>query len=256
MSLPGSPTRTDDVQQGELHVQETPFFELLDESSANRSLVLGIIGGVSFFAIWEIGHLLLPEPSQRFLPAVEDVLGQLWRLFAEEGFLADALVRCGRIFGSFFLADAVAIPLGIAMGCFCSLRALVTPTVSGARYLPATSFIPLLLVWLGPSEGAKMGLLVLGVIFFLIAMVLNNTRAVQRELIEASLIMGAGRKRIALEVAVPAFAPAVINSMRTMIAVGWTDLVIAAVVGAQDGIGAVRMRDPLPMLASAAPCAD
>jgi NitT/TauT family transport system permease protein len=143
---------------------------------------------------------------------------------------------------AFFVASAVAIPLGIMLGCFGKFKALINPTVSGLRYLPAASFIPLLLVWFGPSETAKMGLLFLGVVFFLIAMVLDNTEAVQREYTEAALTMGASRKRIILEVIVPAAMPAIIDSMRTMIAVGWTYLVIAEIVGAKDGIGAVMMR--------------
>jgi NitT/TauT family transport system permease protein len=147
-----------------------------------------------------------------------------------------------RIFGSFFLASLIAVPLGIAMGCFANLRALVNPTVSGWRYLPAASFIPLLLVWFGPTETAKMGLLFLGVVFFLVAMVLDNTEAVENALIEAALTMGASRTRIVFSVVVPAAMPAVIDSMRTMIAVGWTYLVIAEIVGAQAGIGAVMMR--------------
>jgi NitT/TauT family transport system permease protein len=241
-SMPRSERDPAKGEIGELHVQKKPFFELLEEPSAGRAVVLGVVGAMVFFATWQVMHLLTPESGRRFLPAVDQVLGQLYILFAEKGFLGDVLVSCMRIFGSFLMASAIAVPLGIAMGCFANLRALVNPTVSGWRYLPAASFIPLLLVWLGPSEGSKLGLLFLGVIFFLVAMVLDNTRAVQRELIEAALTMGASRKRIVLEVVVPAVAPAVIDSMRTMIAVGWTYLVIAEIVGAQDGIGAVMMR--------------
>ncbi len=218
------------------------FFELLSPAPARRTAVLGVIGAVVFFGIWEAGHYVTPESGQRFLPAVEEVLGRLRYLFAEKAFLGDVLISCMRIFGSFFAASAIAVPLGIAMGCFGNLKALVNPTVSGWRYLPAASFIPLLLVWFGPSETAKMGLLFLGVVFFLVAMVIDNTEAVQREYIEAALTMGASRTRIVLEVVVPAAAPAIIDSMRTMIAVGWTYLVIAEIVGAQDGIGAVMMR--------------
>ena len=218
------------------------FFELLSPPPARRTAILGVIGAAAFFCIWEAGHYLTPESGQRFLPAVEEVLGRLRYLFAEKGFLGDVLISCMRIFGSFLAASAIAIPLGIAMGCFGNLKALVNPTVSGWRYLPAASFIPLLLVWFGPSETAKMGLLFLGVVFFLVAMVLDNTAAVQREFIEAALTMGASRKRIVLEVVVPAAAPAIVDSMRTMIAVGWTYLVIAEIVGAEHGIGAVMMR--------------
>jgi NitT/TauT family transport system permease protein len=229
-------------EQGEIHVEKTRFFELLRDPSPQRAAFLGVIGALAFFAVWQIGHYLTPETSKRFLPSVGDVLGQLVYLYTEKQFLYDVLISCARIFGSFFLASLVAVPLGIAMGCFSNLRALVNPTVSGLRYLPAASFIPLLLVWLGPSEGSKIGLLFLGVIFFLVAMVLDNTRAVQSALIEAALTMGASRKRIVLGVVVPAVAPSIIDSMRTMIAVGWTYLVIAEIVGAQDGIGAVMMR--------------
>ena len=218
------------------------FFELLSPAPARRTAVLGVMGAVAFFAIWEAGHYITPESGRRFLPAVEEVLGRLQYLFAEKDFLGDVLISCMRIFGSFLAASAIAVPLGIAMGCFGNLKALVNPTVSGWRYLPAASFIPLLLVWFGPSETAKMGLLFLGVVFFLVAMVLDNTEAVQREFIEAALTMGASRKRIVIEVVLPAAAPAIIDSMRTMIAVGWTYLVIAEIVGAQAGIGAVMMR--------------
>lgn len=229
-------------EQGEIHVEKTRFFELLKQPSARRATILGVLGAIAFFGIWQVAHYMTPETSKRFLPSVEDVLGQLIFLYTDKQFLYDVMISCARIFGSFFLASLVAVPLGIAMGCFSNLRALVNPTVSGLRYLPAASFIPLLLVWLGPSEGSKIGLLFLGVIFFLVAMVLDNTRAVQRELIEAALTMGASRKRIVLGVVVPAVAPSIIDSMRTMIAVGWTYLVIAEIVGAQDGIGAVMMR--------------
>ena len=196
---------------GDVALQNKQFFRFRDEPSSVQASVLGIIGAATFFAIWEVSHLLTPDFGKRFLPAVEEVLAQLYYLYTEKGFLADVLISCARIFGSFFLACAVAVPLGIAMGCFANLRALINPTVSGWRYLPAASFIPLLLVWLGPSEGSKIGLLFLGVIFFLIAMVLDNTRAVQREFIEAALTMGASRKRIVLEVVVPAVAPQVIE---------------------------------------------
>ena len=218
------------------------FFELLADVPGPRMVVLGIVGAAGFFGLWEAGHHMISGPAQRFLPGVEDVLGKLFYLFAEKNFIHDVLVSCFRIFASFLVASAIAIPVGVLMGCFANLRALVNPTISGARYLPAASFIPLLLVWFGPTDMAKMALLFIGVIFFLVALILDNTEAVQKELVEAALTMGASRRRVVLGVVLPAAAPAIIDSMRNMIAVGWTYLVIAEIVGAQDGIGAVMMR--------------
>jgi NitT/TauT family transport system permease protein len=218
------------------------FLELRSAPSSRRTALLGMIGALAFFAIWEIGHYVTPEASRKFLPSVEQVIAALVVLFVEKSFLHDVLVSCYRIFVSFLAASAIAVPLGIAMGCFQNVRALVAPTVSGWRYLPAASFIPLLLVWFGPTDVAKIGLLFLGVIFFLIALIVDNTAAVPNEFVEAALTMGAKRRQVVLGVVVPAAAPAIFDSMRNMIAVGWTYLVIAEIVGAQDGIGAVMMR--------------
>lgn len=238
LSRPVNVGQRDDVPD----IPKERFFELLSPASGRQAVWLGVLGAILFFGVWEIGHYMTPESGRKFLPSVEQVLERLIYLYVEKDFITDVLQSCVRIFGSFFIASLIAVPLGIMMGCFGKFKALANPTVSGWRYLPAASFIPLLLVWFGPSETAKMALLFMGVVFFLVAMVLDNTEAVQREYIEAALTMGATRTRVVLEVVVPAAAPAIIDSMRTMIAVGWTYLVIAEIVGAQDGIGAVMMR--------------
>lgn len=242
LSPPGrAPTNTAGVPP-EVVARKERFFELRSSISGRRGIVLGVVGALAFFGIWEIGHYLTPDQSKRFLPSPEQVLSTIWYLIVEKNFLYDIGKSCMRIFVSFFAACAIAVPLGIAMGCFANVRALVNPTVSGWRYLPAASFIPLLLVWFGPTDVQKMALLFLGVIFFLVALILDNTEAVRKELVEAALTMGANRRRVVLGVVVPAAAPAIIDSMRNMIAVGWTYLVIAEIVAAQDGIGAVMMR--------------
>ena len=227
---------------GTLRQRKSSFFELRGNVSRRATLVLGILGGLAFFGIWELGHFFTADASKRFLPSPQTVVSTFWYLLTEKGYIYDIVKSCYRIYGSFFLVCVVAVPLGILMGCFAKFRALINPTISASRYLPAASFIPLLLVWFGPTDTQKMALLFLGVIFFLVALILDNTKAVQIELVEAALTMGAGRRRVVLGVVVPAVAPAIIDSMRNMIAVGWTYLVIAEIVAATDGIGAVMMR--------------
>lgn len=218
------------------------FLEFRLQPTSQRAWMLGTLGALGFFGLWELGHYLTAESARKFLPSVEQVARALYVLFSERNFLHDVLISCYRIFVSFFAASAVGVPIGILMGCFGNVRALLNPTLSGWRYLPAASFIPLLLVWFGPTDLAKIALLFIGVIFFLISLILDNTRAVPKELVEAALTMGASRREALTGVVVPAAMPAVLDSMRNMIAVGWTYLVIAEIVGAQDGIGAVMMR--------------
>lgn len=216
--------------------------QLLTTLSGQQTMILGLIGMGAFFGLWEIAHLMTAEEAKRFLPSPISVVQALSTLIQEKNFMADVGISAYRIFGSFFIACVIAVPLGILMGCFAPIRALINPVISGARYLPAASFIPLLLVWFGPTDSQKMALLILGVVFFLIALILDNTEAVATELVEAAQTMGASRWEIMVNVVGRAASPAIVDSMRNMIAVAYTYLVIAEIVAAQDGIGAVMMR--------------
>jgi NitT/TauT family transport system permease protein len=170
------------------------------------------------------------------------VLSTLYTMIAQQGFLYDIGISIYRIVASFLLACAIAIPLGVLMGSFRSIEAFFNPFVSAWRYLPAPAFIPLLLMWFGAGEGAKLALLFIGVIFFLITLVMDHTRAVRTELIETAMTLGANRWQILSTIVLPAVAPKIMISMRQMLAVSWTYLVIAEIVAATTGIGAVMMR--------------
>ena len=185
------------------------FLELRHAPSRFSTVFLGLIGGAIFLGVWELGHHLTAEEGQKFLPSVEEVFRALVNLFWEDNFLDDVIASCQRIFLSFFAAAAVAVPLGVLMGCFRNLRSLLNPTLAAWRYLPAPSFMPLFLVWFGPTDTAKLALLFVGVVFFLIALVLDNTEAVPSEFVEAALTMGASRWGVVMNVVVPAAAPAI-----------------------------------------------
>ena len=218
------------------------FFELLGSVAQTQSIVLGCLGVIAWLGMWEIIHLLTPIDQQKFVPGPGQVINEMIRLIVEEDFLPDIGKSLYRIYVSFAIACVVSVPLGLLMGAFAKVKALINPTVGGFRYLPAASFVPLLLVYFGPTDVAKMGLLFLGCVFFLIALILDNVLAVPKELVESAQTMGASRWHIVWRVILPAAAPQILNSMRNMIAVSWTYLVIAEIVAATDGIGAVMMR--------------
>lgn len=236
---------TSENNSGDAPIFQPPksrFLEIGGSLNRNDTLILGILGVIFFFAVWQIAHLLTPESQQKFMPGVDQVVGSIIEVIRDKGFLGDIGKSIYRIYASFFVACAVAVPLGLLMGCFIKLRALINPTVGGLRYLPAASFVPLLLVYFGPTDFAKLALLFLGCVFFLIALILDNVLSVPKELIESAQTMGANRRQIVLRIALPAAAPQILDSMRNMIAVSWTYLVIAEIVAATDGIGAVMMR--------------
>ena len=218
------------------------FLEILGSVSTNQTILLGVLGVFAWLVAWEIAHYLTPAAQQKFVPGAEQVIVKIGELLVKTNYLSDILKSLYRIYVSFAIACLVAVPIGLLMGAFPKVKALVNPTVGGWRYLPAASFVPLLLVYFGPTDVAKMALLFLGCVFFLIALILDNVLAVPKELVESAQTMGASRWHIVTRVIFPAAAPQIVDSMRNMIAVSWTYLVIAEIVAATDGIGAVMMR--------------
>ena len=205
------------------------------------SIYLGIsIWGI-FFGLWQtsssmgwVNPLLVPGPV--------DVLEALRELIFERSLAKDILHSVWRVIISFFLASVVAVPLGIMMGYSHAVESFFNPFVSAWRYLPAPSFIPVLLMWFGTGETPKLALLFIGVVFFLITMVMDYTKKVKLELLETAATLGATRRQLIYTVVVPAVLPDIVVSMRQMLAVTWTYLVIAEIVASTTGIGAMMMR--------------
>jgi NitT/TauT family transport system permease protein len=208
----------------------------------SQTIKLGIAGVIIWLGLWELIHYLTPEAQQKFLPGPGQVIAKIFALITEKEFLGDIGKSLYRIYLSFAVACLVAIPLGLLMGSFVKVKALINPIAGGWRYLPAASFVPLLLIYFGPTDTSKMALLFLGCVFFLIALILDDVLSVPKELVESAQTMGADRVHIVCKVIFPAAAPKILDSMRNMIAVSWTYLVIAEIVAATDGIGAVMMR--------------
>ena len=217
------------------------WFEYLKPIPLLWSIALGIAVWVIFFGLWELAAAR-GWVNTLFMPPPHQVLSTLYTMIVERGFLYDIGVSIWRIVASFALACAIAIPLGVFMGSFRSVEAFFNPFVSAWRYLPAPAFIPLLLMWFGAGEGSKLALLFIGVIFFLITLIMDHTRAVRTELIETAMTLGANRWQILSTIVLPAVAPKIMISMRQMLAVSWTYLVIAEIVASTTGIGAVMMR--------------
>jgi len=202
---------------------------------------LGTACWLIFFGLWEWANasglandLLLPPPHV--------VIATLIELLSGKEFAWDIVDSVTRILASFLAACAIALPLGVLMGSFATVEAFFNPFVSAWRYLPATSFIPVLLMWFGTGEEPKLALLFIGVVFFLITLIMDHTQQVRGELIDTAMTLGASRGQVLWTVIVPAAMPNIVVAMRQMLAVSWTYLVIAEIVAQTTGIGAMMWR--------------
>ena len=204
-------------------------------SNAAR-LVLGILFFVLFFAAWALATLG-GFVSKTFLADPITMVEEGWLLLTQHGFLADIGVTIWRVVGGFVLAAVVAVPLGILMGAYKPIEAFFEPFVSFARYLPASAFIPLLILWAGIGETQKLLVIFIGSIFQIVLMVAMTVAGVRRDLVEAALTLGARDRGILLRVLIPAAAPSIAESLRLVLGWAWTYVIVAELIGSSSGIG-------------------
>ncbi len=175
--------------------------------------------------------------NQIFLPSPQDVLYVLADLLTEPRFWSDIGASIFRVMTAFALASAVAIPLGILMGSFGPIEAFVNPFCAFLRYMPASAFIPLIILWLGIGHSQKIAIIFLGVFFYLLVLIAACAAEVRSELIETAYTLGATRRQVLFRVVTPAALPGILESLRAMIGAAWTYLIAAELVAAQVGIG-------------------
>ncbi|MEM7601524.1 MAG: ABC transporter permease [Verrucomicrobiota bacterium] len=217
------------------------LFEFKKPVGKSIQIGLAITAWLGFLLGW---HFLAAAPftPDALFPGPVTVGTALIDLFATQAFGMDVLMSVKRILISFLIALSIALPLGMLMGTFPVAEGFLNPLVSPFRYLPAPSFVPLLLMWLGTGDGQKIALLVLGVVWFLVTLFMDNTKAVRTEIVECSRTLGAKRGNVLWRVILPSALPSYLDTARQMLAVSWTYLVIAEIVAATDGIGAMMMR--------------
>jgi NitT/TauT family transport system permease protein len=201
-----------------------------------RRIVLGVAFFVLFVAAWAavtLGGLVAPT----FLASPLQMLKGGWHLLRDFGFAKDIAVTIWRVLGGFAIAAALAVPLGIAMGAYKPVEAFFEPFISFARYLPASAFIPLLILWLGVGESQKLAVIFIGSFFQIVLMVAVTVGATRVDLVEAAYTLGAGDSGIVKRVLVPHAAPEIAEHLRLTLGWAWTYVIVAELIGSSEGIG-------------------
>jgi NitT/TauT family transport system permease protein len=204
--------------------------------AAGPRLGLGVLFFILFFALWAAATLG-GFVSKTFLADPLTMLRSGWTLLAEQGFAKDIAMTVWRVVGGFVLAALLAVPLGVAMGAYKPVEAFFEPFVSFARYLPASAFIPLLILWAGIGEAQKLALIFIGAFFQLVLMIAISVGNTRRDLVEAAYTLGASDWGIVKRVLIPAAAPDIAETLRLVLGWAWTYVIVAELIGASNGIG-------------------
>ena len=158
-------------------LKPTVFWRIAENIPPALNWVLVTLSIVIPFCLWWVLALIL---NSRFLPTPPQVLQAGFGLW-EKGYLVqDTVASITRVTLGFFLGAMLAIPLGISMGSFASIRALTEPLIGILRYMPAPAFIPLLVLYLGINEAPKIMLIFIGTLFFNTLMVMDAVKFVPK----------------------------------------------------------------------------
>jgi len=188
------------------------------------------------FGIWSAlsyGHLVNPlflsSPSQTLQAGVNAAKsGVLW---------TDMGASVYRIVIGFLVSTAFAIPIGLLMGTYKYGEAFFEPPVDFIRYMPAVAFAPLVLIWFGTSNTEKLVILFIGLFFQEVLLVMDNVKSVRRNLVDIAYTMGLRQRHVIGRVILRASLPGIVDTLRISMGWAWTYLVVAELVGANDGLG-------------------
>jgi NitT/TauT family transport system permease protein len=208
----------------------------LEPVSPVTRFVYGVAFFIAFVLLWAyatFGGFV----SKTFLADPMTMMQEGFQLLVKHGFLNDIALTIWRVVGGLVLAAVVAIPLGILMGAYKPFEAFLEPFVSFARYLPASAFIPLLILWAGIGELQKLLVIFIGSVFQLILMIAVSVGGTRRDLVEAAYTLGASDSGIIRRVLIPSSSPEIAEILRLVLGWAWTYVIVAELIGSSAGIG-------------------
>jgi NitT/TauT family transport system permease protein len=198
--------------------------------------ILALSSFAFFLILWSIltygrivDPLFLPSPGRVFQAGVD--------LFSELGFTTDILNSVCRVMMGFVIAAVLGVPIGLIMGTFKAAEALTEPVVGFVRYMPASAFIPLFILWLGIGDIEKVAIIFVGSFFQLVLMVAVVAKNVHQEMLETAYTLGVKRFQVIRKVLLPASLPGIVDTLRIIVGWAWTYIIVAELVASASGIG-------------------
>ncbi|MGZ3567569.1 MAG: ABC transporter permease [Thermodesulfobacteriota bacterium] len=212
------------------------FLSPREPISKGLYIILALSSFGFFLIVWSIltygrlvDPLFLPSPGRVFQAGVD--------LFVELGFTTDILNSVYRVMMGFVIAAIIGVPIGLIMGTFKVAEAFTEPMVGFIRYMPASAFIPLFILWLGIGDVEKIAIIFVGSFFQLVLMVAVVAKNVHKDLLETAYTLGAKRFLVIRKVLLPASLPGIVDTLRIIVGWAWTYIIVAELVASASGIG-------------------
>jgi NitT/TauT family transport system permease protein len=211
-----------------------------------RAFALGAGFPILLVLIWDravalTGTRLIPSPYQVAVMMYDFSFGGVY----DDAFSGTILIHIcksvQRVYGGFFLAAVIGIPLGMLIGRIKILRQLLDPTISLLRPIPVTAWLPLSMIFFGLGPNAAIFLVFLGAFYPILLNTTFGVRSVDPRLFEAASMLGCSGTAMFREIILPASLPAIFSGLRIAHGFAWILIVVGEMTGVPTGLGSVVM---------------
>ena len=174
---------------------------------------------------------LVPRPHQ--------VAVKFWELLTRARLPLDILMSTQRVFIGVTLGIIAAVPVGFVLGWYKSARSFIDPLLNFFRALPPIALIPLVIVYFGIGEPAKVVILFYASFFAGVIVMYEGIAQISPIYVRVSRTLGATDGEIFRKVIVPLTVPHMLTALRVALGVAWATLVASELIAAQQGLGAL-----------------
>ncbi|ANF98797.1 aliphatic sulfonate ABC transporter permease SsuC [Paenibacillus bovis] len=175
------------------------------------------------------------------LPTPAEVVRALIRLLGTGELVENIAVSTSRALSGFAIGGGLGFLLGVVNGISQLSEKISDSSIQMIRNIPHLSLIPLVIVWFGIGEEAKLFLVSLGVFFPIYLNTFHGIRSVDRGLVEMGKVYGLGRLALYAHIILPGALPSILVGIRYALGIMWLTLIVAETVAADAGIGYMAM---------------
>lgn len=202
-----------------------------------RKALLIIAPWATIVAVWyAIHYSAVVNPA--LVPTPHAVARRFWEL-AGQRLPMDVWMSTQRVFLGVMLGIALAVPVGFVLGWYRQVRTFIDPLINFFRALPPIALIPLVIVYFGVEETAKVVILFYASFFAGVIVMYEGIAQISPIYVRVARTLGAHDGEIFVKVIVPLAVPHMLTALRVALGVAWATLVASELIAARQGLGSL-----------------
>jgi NitT/TauT family transport system permease protein len=202
----------------------------------NQHALIGTASVLAFLALWEaVVQFGLVNPL--FTSSPSRIAAAGYELFVGGTIYGDLEASGLEFFAGYGLAILIGVPLGVLMGWYSRVDAVLDPFVSALYATPRIALLPLVLIWFGIGLMSKVAIVFLGAVFPILVNTITGVRTVDADFVKVARSFGSSDRQLFLKVALPSSVPLLLAGLRLGLGHGLIGIVVGEMFGATQGIG-------------------